>query len=271
MIMKKVIIYQVNLIEQLKKYFLVILLIIIECRLFQNNAEQWIQFQDTDYGLTIGDYVINFFKGSLPYTMTGRVEAFNIPPILSMYLIYYFVLIGRSVADIFSPFQIQCTLRKGSRRRWWLYQNVTIWRETVCYLLITGFTFLIYAGCTGAVFAEGGTDFYLSYLGLDISQISILKDVVLPCLFILTAVAYIQYVVSLKSNVFIGIILSTTIWVCSVFHWNPLLLGNYLMLVRHELIQADGAGVMTGVLWSVIILILMFILGKYITKHKDIF
>ncbi|PLT88143.1 hypothetical protein [Mediterraneibacter gnavus] len=83
--------------------------------------------------------------------------------------------------------------------------------------------------------------------------------------------AYIQYVVSLKSNVFIGIILSTTIWVCSVFHWNFLLPGNYLMIVRHELIQADGAGVMTGVLWSVIILILMFILGKHITKYKDIF
>ena len=269
--MKKVIIYQVNLIEQLKKYFLVILLIIIECRLFQNNAEQWIQFQDTDYGLTIGDYVINFFKGSLPYTMTGRVEAFNIPPILSMYLIYYFVLIGKSVADIFSPFQIQSTLRKGSRGRWWLYQNFTIWRETVCYLLITGFTFLIYAGCTGAVFTVGGVEFYLSYLGLDISQISILKDIALPCLFILTALAYIQYVVSLKSNVFIGIILSTTIWVCSVFHWNFLLPGNYLMLVRHDLILADGSSVTTGILWSVIILVVMFILGKHITKYKDIF
>ena len=270
MAMRKATMFQVSFLERLKKYFIVILLIIIECRFFQRSAEQWMQFHDTEYCLTIGDYVINFFKGSFPYTMTGRVEAFNISPILSMYLIYYFVLIGRSVADIFSPFQIQCTLRKGSRRRWW-YQNVTIWRETVCYLLITGFTFLIYAGCTGAVFAKGGTDFYLSYLGLDISQISILKDVALPCLFILTAVAYLQYVVSLKSNVFIGIILSTTIWVCSVFHWNFLLPGNYLMLVRHELIQADGAGVMTGVLWSVIILILMFILGKHITKYKDIF
>lgn len=269
--MKKVTMFQVSLIEQLKKYFLVILLIIIECRFFQNNAEQWIQFQDSGYGLTIGDYVINFFKGSFPYTMTRREEAFNIPPILSMYLIYYFVLIGRSVADIFSPFQIQCTLRKGARSRWWLYQNFTIWRETVCYLLITGFTFLIYAGCTGVVFAKGGTDFYLSYLGLDISQISILKDIVLPCLFILTALAYIQYVVSLKSNVFIGIILSTTIWVCSVFHWNPLLPGNYLMLVRHDLILADGASVITEIQWSVTILVVMFILGKHITKYKDIF
>lgn len=64
--MKKVTIFQVSLIEQLKKYLLVILLIIIECRLFQNNAEQWIQFQDTDYSLTVGDYVINFLKGLFP-------------------------------------------------------------------------------------------------------------------------------------------------------------------------------------------------------------
>ena len=130
---------------------------------------------------------------------------------------------------------------------------------------------MIYGGCTGAVFTVGGTDFYLSYLDLDISQISILKNIAIPCLFILTALAYIQYVVSLKSNVFIGIILSTTIWVCSAFHWNPLLPGNYLMLVRHDLIQADGAGVITGVLWSITFLILMFVLGKYITKYKDIF
>ena len=91
--MRKATMFQVSFLERLKKYFIVILLIIIECRFFQRSAEQWMQFHDTEYCLTIGDYVINFFKGSFPYTMTGRVEAFNIPPILSMYLIYYFVLI----------------------------------------------------------------------------------------------------------------------------------------------------------------------------------
>lgn len=269
--MEKAVMFQVSLIEHLKKYFIVVLLIVIECVFFQKNAALWMQFNDIDYDLTAGDYMIDFFKGSVPYTMTGRGEAFNIPPILSMYFIYYFVLIGRSVADIFRPFQIQCTLRKGSRSRWWLHQNFVIWRETVCYLFITGITFLIYAGCTRTVFAVGGAEFCQSYFGLDISQVSILKDITIPCLFIMAALAYVQYVVSLMNNVFIGIILSITIWVCSVFHWNPLLLGNYLMLVRHDLIQADGASVITGILWSVIFLVLMFIMGKRITKYKDIF
>ena len=269
--MKKVTMFQASLKEQFKKYILVILLIIIDCKFLQNNVEQGILIHGKEYCLTIGDYVINFFKGSLPYTMTGREEAFNIPSILSMYLLYYFVLIGKSAADSLSPFHVQCTLRKGSRSRWWISQNFTIWKETVCYLLITGITFLIYGGCTGAAFNDGGVEFYLTYFGLDISQISILMDIAIPYLFILTALAYIQYVVSLKNNIFIGIILSTTLWVCSVFHWNPILPGNYLMLVRHDLIQADGAGVITGVFLSITILLVMFIWGKRITKHKDIF
>ena len=269
--MKKATIFQASLKEQLKKYFLVILLIIIECKFLQNIVEQGMYINGKEYCLTIGDYVINFFKGSLPYTMTGREEVFNIPPILSMYLLYYFVLIGKSVADSLSPFHVQCTLRKGSRSQWWISQNFVIWKETVCYMLITGITFIIYGLCTGAVFNVGGVEFFLSYYGLDISKMSIIVDIAIPYLFILTALAYIQYVVSLKSNIFIGIILSTTIWVCSVFHWNPILPGNYLMLVRHDLIQADGLGVITGVILGIVIMLLMFVWGKHITKHKDIF
>lgn len=269
--MKKTYYFQCLILQNWKKYIVVILLVLIQCRLFRTGAKQWAQIQNMVYELSVSDYIIDFFRGTLPYTMSGQLESFNIPPILSLYLIYYFALIGKSVADTESRFRIQCTLRMGSRKRWWLQQNISIWSETILYLLVTFSTFLVYGFCTGVSLSGGNRKFHLSYSGMDIRQFFIFQNVLLPCLFILTALAYIQYVVSLRGNVFIGIILSTTIWICSVFHWNPLLPGNYLMAVRHSLILADNASYMTGIGWSVGIIILMYFAGRHITKHKDIF
>ncbi|MDB8711884.1 hypothetical protein [Mediterraneibacter gnavus] len=254
-----------------KKYIMVIILVLIQCRFFEIGVEQYAQIKNTEYKLSVSDYVIEFFKSTLPYTFSGKKEAFNIPPILSLYVIYYFVLIGKSVSDLSTPFQIQCTLRRGSRKRWWYRQSLNIWLETIGYLFITFLTFLVYGICSGARFSWNNVKLHLEYNGMDTSKFAIIPNIILTSLFILTALAYIQYVISLRGNVFLGIVISTIIWICSVFHWNPLLLGNYLMVRRYEPILEGGANCMTGIGMSAGIILLMFLAGCYITKTKDLF
>lgn len=258
-------------IQYWKKYLFVILLVLVQCFLFRNLTEQWMLANTLDYKPALGDYVLEFFKGTLPYTMSGQKESFNVPPILSLYLIYYFILIGKAVADAHTPFQLQCTLRRGSRTRWWRYQNLVIWRETAMYFLTTAFAFLLYALCFGTRLAGYTPDFQLAFNGMNMTGFSVFRNLVLTGLLVLPAIAYIQYIVSLMGNALIGIIVSTVIWVCSVFHWNPFLPGNYLMVKRCELILNDGFGYLTGMLFSIFLIVLMHLIGKRISKKTDLF
>ncbi len=52
-------------IEQIKKYLPLIILVCIHCRWLQVNVEIFGEIRQTEYSLSVLDYAISFFKGTV--------------------------------------------------------------------------------------------------------------------------------------------------------------------------------------------------------------
>ena len=86
-------------IEQIKKYLPLIILVCIHCRWLQVNVEIFGEIRQTEYSLSVLDYAISFFKGTV--SPSGK-EIFNIPALWSSYFLYFLQLQGMNAVR-FSP------------------------------------------------------------------------------------------------------------------------------------------------------------------------
>lgn len=252
------------------KYIGVIVIVVIHCQFFRMQMEQ----AGMSVQLTVGDYIVHFFKGVLPYAGFQSQEPFNIPPLWSLFLIYFFVCIARLESGMFRKNEYQYIMRRGTRKRWWNLQNVSICLETLFYLITAYGTFFVYGICTGADWNGVSKKMQMKWNGLDLSGTSmaeIWRDTIIVSFFVMLAFAYVQYVISLAVNAMVGLLVSVAVLVSSVFYMSPLLLGNYLMLLRGSE-RMDG-GVMTGmgIVMSVSIVVIAYFAGGRIIQKKDLF
>ena len=73
-----------------KKYIPVVILILIQCQTFRNILQGYESYFGIQFEVSAGDYIADFCKGTIPYTMGGSQEPFNIPAIWSLFYIYFF-------------------------------------------------------------------------------------------------------------------------------------------------------------------------------------
>ena len=108
-------------IEQIKKYLPLTILVCIHCRWLQVNVEIFGEIRQTEYSLSVLDYAISFFKGTV--SPSGQ-EIFNIPALWSSYFLYFFAITGYECSKIFSKFEQQKLIREGKRTHWWYPEEI---------------------------------------------------------------------------------------------------------------------------------------------------
>ena len=77
-----------------KKYIPVVFLLLIQCQMFRNILQGYEGYFGIRFEVSAGDYIADFCKGTIPYTMGGSQEPFNIPAIWSRYFNYFFGVSG---------------------------------------------------------------------------------------------------------------------------------------------------------------------------------
>ncbi|WP_156734701.1 hypothetical protein, partial [[Ruminococcus] gnavus] len=159
------------------------------------------EIRQTEYSLSVLDYAISFFKGTV--APSGQ-EIFNIPALWSSYFLYFFAITGYECSKIFSKFEQQKLIRVGTRTHWWYRKIFRILKETSIYLAITYATMGIYGMCTDAKIWGFSKKLQFRYNGLNLQGTSaiqmLLYLVVLPYL-VMAAMACVQYVISMGINV----------------------------------------------------------------------
>lgn len=257
-----------------KKYIVVILLVVVQCHFFRMNMNSCMERLATTYQLTVGDYIADFYKGTFPYAGFQSQEPFNIPPIWSLFLFYFFAVFSHLYSQMFRQSEYQYVLRKRTRKQWWNCQNLMILAETIRYLATAYLTFIVYGLCTGAKFTGINAKMQLEWNGLDLSGMSnmeFVRDTLVISVFVMLALGYIQYVVSIIGNAMIGMVVSVVILVSSVFCMNPLLPGNYLMLIRGNARMDGGVHTSIGIVLSILLILAAYFAGKRIIQKKDLF
>lgn len=257
-----------------KKYIVVVVVIYIQCEVFRNGAEAYYRIMNQVCKISLGDYIVDFYKGTIPYTRTSQTMPFNIPGLWSLYFMYFFAIVGQSVNKMFQSNGYQSAMRHLTRKRWFMHQNYIIWKETFLYLAVTYVTFFLYSLFHGSDMAGADIELQENLNGIDLSVFGglelVINTVVVPFV-VMLGMAYVQYAASLSVNVITGILVSVVILVGSVFHASPLLIGNYLMLMRDEKMLAGGNHAVIGILICIAVIVLSFLAGNKMMGKKDIF
>lgn len=256
--------------ESWKKYMIVVAVIFAQCAGTYNLIKQSDMMMGSEVKIHLTDYIAYFFQGTTPYTITGGEETFNIPPYWSLYMFYFVLLIGRMTGQFSNKYEQQMLLRGVTRTRWWLEINLEIWLECAGYLIVTVLTFVIFSICTGSGFTGVTATALQDYLGIGFVRGN-RGGMVVVFFFSLLSLIYIQQVISMAVNAIVGIVVSIALLVASVFHIHPLLIGNYLMGIRQEMMYADGWGIVEQTAVSVGIILFVAIASYQITKKKDLF
>lgn len=256
-----------------KKYLFPVVLVVIQCVMLEQSSASLGQITGQTYELHTADYIVEFFVGMRPY-IPGGSSWFNIPGIWSLYYVYFFILIGRTFRSLSAKYEQQMILRCVTRSAWWREQNFELVLETAGYHIASVLIFLAYGLCRGAKMTGINELLWQEYKGIGLSGFTALKVIgstVVISFFIMLALAYLQYVISLRGNAVIGVILNTAILTASVYYQHPLLPGNYTMLLRQKQITGSGVELWQGVLLSAGMILILTWTAKRLMKKKDLF
>ena len=255
------------------KYLIPVCIVLISCRFFQMNVQALGQMRGEEIGLSVADYVAEFYKGELPYVRSAQ-QPFNIPALWSLYFIYFFAVTGKRISGSFSKYQQQILLRKKSRGQWWMACMGGIFLESAAFIAVSFLGVLMFAAFSGAEIKGINTEFQMEYSGLMLEGVNaaglVLGLAVLSFIVMSTAAA-IQCVLSVKVNAVVGFIVPVAVLVSSAFLRSPLLIFNHLMLLRYERFAGSGVNAVQCLAVCIPLTAVMLYIGGRIIKKKDFF
>ena len=256
----------------MKKYFGVVAIILAYCIQMHRFIMLYQKIDNVIFETHVGDYLLSFFYGTMPYTMLGKGEPFNIPPYWSFYLLYVIFIFSVLYSSFSGKYEQQRMMRYGNRKRWWIAKNKIIWRECISYFLISGLTFLGFGICTGAKVSGVNIELLTTYFGMELQNVEGKMLAVGIVFFLtLTAIIYIQLAVTMCTNAIVGVLISIAGLIASVYHMHPLLLGNFLMLIRLNMMGIDGVSISRAIILCAMIVITMMLVGYNRVKKMDLF
>ncbi len=255
------------------KYLVPVCIVLISCRFFQMNVWSLEQMRGGEIGLSVADYVVDFFKGELPYAQSAQ-QPFNIPALWSLYFIFFFAFTGKRISGSFSKYEQQILLRSKTRGQWWISCMGRIFLEAAVFIAFSFLGFLIFGAASGAEINGINTELQMESGGLMLEGVNasglVLGLAVLSFVVMSTAAA-VQCVLSVKVNAVVGFIVPVAVLISSAFLRSPLLIFNYLMLVRYECFAGSGVNAAQCLAVCIPLTAVMLYIGGRIIKKKDFF
>lgn len=255
------------------KYLIPACIVLISCRFFQMNVRTLEQMHSEVIVLFVADYVVDFFKGELPYVKSAQ-QPFNIPELWSLYFIYYFAVTGKRISASFSKYQQQILMRKKSRGHWWMSCMSGILLESAAFIAVSFLAFLIFGVFSGAGITGINTVFQMEYSGVMLEGVNaagLVSGLAVLSFIVMSTIAAVQCVVSVRINAVAGFIVPVVVLVSSVFLRSPYLIFNYLMLLRYECFAGSGVNAVQCLAVCVPLTAVMIYIGGRIIKKKDFF
>ena len=254
-------------------YLVPLCIVLISCRFFQINIQALEQMRGEEIGLSVADYVVEFYKGELPYERSAQ-QPFNIPALWSLYFIYFFAVTGKRISSSFSKYQQQILLRKKTRGHWWMSCMGGIFLESAVFLAVSFLGFLIFGIFSGAEINGNNTELQWEYNGLMLKEINtagLVMGLAVLSLVVMNTLASVQCVLSVMINAVAGFIVPVAVLAGSAFFRLPLLIFNYLMLLRYERFAGSGVNAAQCLAVCIPLTAVMLYTGGRIIKKKDFF
>lgn len=227
-----------------------------------------IYFSNTSLA-TYMDYVFHCFKGMKPFQIITSQSHFIIPTEWTCVLLGSLVCsLGWSGIDV-NAYTIQLLLRGNSRVKWWLSKCCCIAVSTLVYSLIGYVTILLLCIISSSdlsmqtsIYSEisvSSSNICLE-CGQVTPQMSILIGIILPVL-VMICLNLFQLVLRLYFVPAISFLCCLFSLIISAYFKSPLLIGNYAMVSRSNVVIADGVNPYIGLLFLLVLDFIIILVG----------
>lgn len=256
------------------RYIPVLLIFTTLCAIFQERIASSLAIEMIHSKPTFSDYLVEIFKGMEIYDLSNRENSFRIPVAWLMINIYITYLVSYYPFKDLQGFGQHILLYSKNRSQWWL--SKCIWNiTTVLSFYLMGYVVIfIFAFFTGNVSLR--TTLEINSLISNVNTSGFNKTDVLTISILLplltsVAISLFQMLISLLSKPVFGFIIVIVILVLSAYWCHPLLIGNYLMLLRNNVVVLEeGLTFFTGISMAVSLILFSFITGFKVIKNLDV-
>lgn len=257
-----------------KKYVVVLFVFIFLCAMFQKGVIIHREHMGMEGTPNFSDYIIDLYKGMDIFEKVDNGDRFQIPGgwmIINIFLTY---IIGYYPLKDLKDYGSQILIRSKKRWQWWLSKCIWVIASVLIYYAIGYIVISIFSLFNGGVSLTPTYDINMSISKVNTLDFTagkiIVMTMILPII-ISIALSLIQMTISMVTTPILSNIVLIAIIVASAYYCHPLLLGNYLMILRNDaIVFGRGVNTMVGLGLGGVVSILAIIIGNLRFKKMDI-
>jgi len=266
--------YYMGTIKGWKKYAVVLIIFILLCANFQRGLIISREYDNFREKPTFGNYIIDIYKGVDISNKVDNKEKIEMPPGWILLNIFLSVVIGYYPLNDLKEYGSQILIRSKKRWQWWLSKCLWIVGNVLIFYTIGYIVIAIFSLINGGLSLTPNHNVNLAVSKLDTSSLTARQvlnvGIILP---VITSIALslMQLTLAMFSNSIYSNIFIISLIIVSIYYCNPILMGNYLMMLRNSImVGVKGIGTSTGIVLSMAISFVSIALGILKFRTYDI-
>ncbi len=261
------------------KYVVALLCFIALCSFYLTASEEMMQLSKAGMGpswnsdnFSLFDVLIYAAFGMGKYTPSPD-NPFMLPIRWLTMQVLVAVIVGYYPVDDLAGYAPQVFVRMRGIWSWWLSKCSWIVSSVVAFYLLGLVVFACFAFAFGSPFAPSASDSPSALVnGLSVINISpsmfIAALLIAPTLSIALSLA--QVALSLLIGPFMSFMALMTFYALSIYFSTPLLIGDYSMIARIDLVMPGGISVEAALAICIIVAITATAAGGFILNRRDL-
>ena len=216
-------------------------------------------------------YHMYIFNGIPEFVISNENTKFELPIIwMLFYMMLFLWTNGYAVSDL-EGFGEHVLLLAGSRKKWWISKS--IW--SIVVVLEYFFLSYLFILINSAIYKGKKTNFddindlYNWNLENKLPIKYILMIYVLPIMMCIGLIL-LQLLMELLISPIVAYIITCSILILSSYFKHPLAPGNYMMILRSDMVVDGGVSILNGFIFSILLIIIVFLYGLHYVKYYDV-
>lgn len=246
-------------------YLLFTVVTIILCASISNEA-----YRRRLGSISLVEYLIKVFMGMKDFSNADRTAIFSIP--YEWFIVQSFFIImmsGYPKAD-FNERGYQVLIRSKSKKKWWFSKCVWLLCSTVLYYSILYLIIMVFAYFSAGLSLDTRSDIWKCGVNILNRKNIITAVFIMPAIVSLT-LGILEMCIAFLTSTIIAVFCTLSYLVMSAYWSNPILIGNYTMVLRNEaIIGRQGVNSEMGFSLCFVLSVLCIIIGYKHLKKTDI-
>jgi len=249
--------YYMGTIKGWKKYAVVLIIFILLCANFQRGLIISREYDNLKEKPTFGNYIFDIYKGVDISNRVDNKEKIEMPPGWILLNIFLSVVIGYYPLNDLREYGAQILIRSKKRWQWCISKCIWIIGNVLIFYAIGYIVIAIFSLVNGGLSLTPNHNVNLAVLKLDTSSLTAKQvfsvGIILPIVTSM-ALSLMQLTIAMFSNSIFSNIFIISLLIASIYYCNPILMGNYLMMLRNSImVGVKGIDTSTGIILSMAI------------------